>query len=229
MMLDTAYLERRQRLHDYFDDHALENWTRLTSDAPLGRVRAAVRAGRDAMREALLGFLPADLAGRRVLDAGCGAGQLAIELARRGADVLAVDLSPRLVTLAAARLPHGLAGTVRFQSGDMLDPSLGRFDHVVAMDSLIHYAPADMAEAASSLAARSRHSTLFTFVPASALLALKLGIGHLFPRADRAPEVVPVAPRRIEALLRARGLAPGRRRRVSGGFYVSDAQEIVTG
>ncbi len=30
-------------------------------------------------------------------------------------------------------------GTIDFRVGDMLDPALGRFDHVVAMDSLIHY------------------------------------------------------------------------------------------
>ena len=43
-----------------------------------------------------------DLSGRRVLDAGCGTGTLAIELARRGAEVVAIDISPTLVALGMA-------------------------------------------------------------------------------------------------------------------------------
>ena len=181
------------------------------------------------MRAGLLDMLPADLAGRRVLDAGCGAGQLSVELARRGADVVAIDLSPRLVSLASGRLPAGLAGRVRFAAGDMLDAALGRFAHVVLMDSVIHYAAPDLGRAVATLAGRTAHSVVFTFVPRSTLLALRLAVGHLFPRADRAPEVVPISPRHVEALLRARGLSPGRHRRVSSGFYVSDLQEVLVG
>lgn len=62
------------------------------------------------MRAMMLGRLPADLAGVRVLDAGCGAGQMTAELAARGADVTAIDISPRLIEIAAARLPEGDRG-----------------------------------------------------------------------------------------------------------------------
>ena len=69
--------------------------------------------------------LPADLTGRRLLDAGCGTGALAVEAARRGADVVAVDVSPTLVQLARERLPRDLgAGSIDFRVGDMLDPRL---------------------------------------------------------------------------------------------------------
>ena len=69
-----TYLERRGQLEDYFDRTAVDAWKRLTSDAPVGRIRATVRAGRDQMRATLLGYLPPDLTGRRILDAGCGTG-----------------------------------------------------------------------------------------------------------------------------------------------------------
>ena len=39
------------------------------------------------------------------------------------------------------------AGQIEFRVGDMLDPALGRFDHVVAMDSLIHYRAGDVVRA----------------------------------------------------------------------------------
>ena len=66
----TSYLERRSELETYFDRTAVVAWSRLTSDAPLGRIRATVRAGRDEMRRTLLSWLPGDLRGARVLDAG---------------------------------------------------------------------------------------------------------------------------------------------------------------
>ena len=46
-----------------------------------------------------------DVAGRRVLDAGCGEGHIARMLAQRGAEVTAIDLAPLLLTIAQERDP----------------------------------------------------------------------------------------------------------------------------
>ena len=152
-MASSTYIARRQQLETYFDRTAADAWKRLTSDAPVSRVRATVRAGRDTMRATLLSWLPADMRGARVLDAGCGTGALAVEAARRGADVLAIDISPTLVGLARERAPRDLGdGRVTFAVGDLLDPALGAFDHVVAMDSLIHYEGRDIALTLGALA-----------------------------------------------------------------------------
>ena len=43
----TTYAERRGQIEAYFDRTAAEAWARLTSDAPVGRIRRTVRAGRD--------------------------------------------------------------------------------------------------------------------------------------------------------------------------------------
>ena len=133
----TGYAARRNRLETYFDRTASQTWARLTSDAPVSGIRATVRAGRNRMRETLLSWLPADMTGLRLLDAGCGTGALAVEAARRGAAVVAIDLAASLVEVARERSPAGLA--IDWRVGDMRDPALGMFDHVVAMDSLIHY------------------------------------------------------------------------------------------
>ena len=97
------YQARRGEIESYFDRTALEAWARLTSDAPVGRIRATVRAGRDRMRDTLLAWLPQDLSGARLLDAGCGTGALSVEAALRGADVVGVDISPSLVDIARVR------------------------------------------------------------------------------------------------------------------------------
>ena len=105
-MPTLTYHQKRGQLLEYFDRTAVDAWMRLTSDAPVNRIRATVRAGRDEMRRTLLATLPQDLTGRRLLDAGCGTGALAVEAARRGANVVAIDLSPKLVGLARERSPR---------------------------------------------------------------------------------------------------------------------------
>ncbi len=226
--MSASYEERRGELATYFDRTAVEAWKRLTSDAPLGTIRATVRAGRDRMRSTLLGWLPDDLHGRRVLDAGCGTGAASVELARRGADVVAVDLSPRLLELARERVPGDLPGTISFMSGDMLTAGDGRFDHAIAMDSLIHYPEDALVDAIGRLLSRIDRSALLTFAPRTALLTVMHRVGRAFPRGDRAPSIEPIGQR---TLLRRLGAFTdwrvGRMELVSAGFYKSQALEVV--
>ncbi len=236
-MNSAAYLQRRGQLEQYFDRTAVRAWERLTSDAPVSRIRASVRAGRDRMRQAMLDLLPVQLAGRRVLDAGCGTGAMAQELAGRGAQVLAIDLSPTLVELARQRTgaagAAGAAGvaSIDFRSGDMSDAALGEFDHVVAMDSLIHYEAGDIVRVLATLAQRTRRSMLFTFAPRTPALAVLHAIGRVFPRGNRAPSIAPVAEYRLlhrlagEPLLR--DWQVGRAQRIVNGFYTSHVMELV--
>jgi magnesium-protoporphyrin O-methyltransferase len=230
-MSDTTYLNRRAAIEHYFDRTAADAWARLTSTAKVSGIRATVRAGRDRMRATLLAWLPAKLHGARLLDAGCGTGALAVEAARRGADVVAIDLSPTLVQLAEQRLPADLTGTIAFRSGDMLDAALGTFDHIVAMDSLIHYNRGDVVGALGTLATRARNSIVFTFAPSNPLLATMIAIGRCFPRRDRAPFIEPVAESRLrQAIAAAPALQAwriGRTCRISSGFYTSQAMELV--
>ena len=48
----------RTRLTNYFDRTAFDAWAAMTSDAPVSRIRATVRAGREEMRNTLLSWLP---------------------------------------------------------------------------------------------------------------------------------------------------------------------------
>lgn len=224
-----SYDRTLARVETYFDRTATRTWERLTSDAPVSRIRQTVRAGRDAMRAQMLARLPEDLRGARVLDAGCGAGQMTAELAARGADVLACDISPALVEIARARLPRALAARVTFTSGDMLDPTHGSFDHVMAMDSLIYYAEADLARALGALAGQTRGQVVFTVAPRTPLLMAMWRIGKLFPRADRSPVMVPHTATGLAEALRRAG-SPVRLRplsRITSGFYISQAMEVT--
>ncbi len=231
----TDFETRRGQIETYFDRTAVTAWEQLTSTAPVGRIRATVRAGRDRMRETLLGWLPDDLHGLRILDAGCGTGAFAMAAARRGADVLAIDLSPSLVDVALRRVAQQLdtfenGGRIEFRSGDFTNADLGEFDHVVAMDSLIHYSAEDAVRVLQGWAARTRCSMAFTFAPSNALLLAMHTVGRFFPRADRAPAIEPVAERALRRMLATDdGLAlwrPERSERVASGFYTSQAFEL---
>jgi magnesium-protoporphyrin O-methyltransferase len=215
------YAATLTRVEDYFDKSATKVWERLTSDAPVSRIRQTVREGRDRMRALMLGQLPADLTGCRVLDAGCGAGQMTAELAARGADVVAVDISPALVAIAQARLPAADAARVTFASGDMT-ANHGRFDYVLAMDSLIYYGTRDITDALHRLGSRTDQAVVFTVAPKTAFLMTFWTLGKAFPRADRSPVMVPHA---YATLHKATEGRLTRIDRVSRGFYISECLE----
>lgn len=227
----ASYRTRRDQIETYFDRTALDAWKRLTSDEKVSGIRATVRAGREAMRSILLSRFGGDLRGMRILDAGCGSGQLGLELARRGADVLGIDLSAGMVRHARNALPpiEG-PGNLDLMCGDMLSPTLGRFDAVVAMDSLIHYNAADVARALGGLADRVSQKIVFTLAPRTLPLTVMHAAGKLFPRSDRSPAIEPVATQKLYATLKQRpefegwlGVEPVR---VSRGFYISEACEV---
>ena len=231
-MPSASYQTRRDEIETYFDRTASAAWAALTSDAPVSRIRRTVRRGRDAMRATLLSWLPEDLRGCTLLDAGCGTGTLAIEAAQRGAEVVAVDLSPTLIGLARDR-SHDLGENldVTFLVGDMRDMDLGCFDYAVAMDSLIHYDVTDGVQTLESMAEQINRKMVFTFAPKTPLLALMHATGRLFPRSDRAPSIEPVSPRKLSGQLEQAGLmtnwAAGRSHRIDVGFYKSHAMELT--
>lgn len=232
MMQSTSYLRRREAIETYFDRTALDAWKRLTGDQKVSGVRATVRAGRENMRNSLLSWLPEDLGGWRILDAGCGSGIMALKLAERGADVLGVDLSHEMIAHAKEVLPvKSVPGRLELLAGDMLAPEYGAFDAVVSMDALIHYPEVDAIAAVKNFAERTRRSLLFTVAPKTLPLTAMLAIGRLMPRSDRSPNIFPANASRIVSAMTANvsggGWKQGRSERITSGFYKSQAVEVL--
>ena len=216
------YSQTVSRVEHYFDKTALKTWERLTSKAPASRVREAVRRGRDDMRMKLISQLPSDLSGAKVLDAGCGTGQLSEELALRGCQVVAADISPSLVNVARSRIPNHLHKNIEFITGDMINPKLGNFDFVIAMDSLIYYSRKDLTSLLVELSSRTSHSIYFTLAPKTMLLMMMWYLGKIAPKGDRSPVMVPQSlkaiSRELDAKLQLSDLGV-----INSGFYISHA------
>ena len=216
------YDQTLSRVETYFDKTALKTWERLTSKAPVSRIRQSVRDGRNQMRTKLISQLPKDLSGARVLDAGCGTGQLSEELALRGCQVVAADISPSLLNVARSRIPDHLHHNIEFVAGDMGNSELGKFDYVIAMDSLIYYRRNDLGAILVELSSRASESIYFTLAPKTMLLMLMWNIGKLAPKRDRSPVMVPHSFKSIERALNEK-LELSDLGVINSGFYISHA------
>ena len=87
---------------------------------------------------------------RSVLDAGCGTGRVAVELAHRGIAAVGVDNDPDMIAAARAKSPQQ-----RWIVADLADLALpDRFDVVVLAGNVVPYIAADRRAAAVEACAR---------------------------------------------------------------------------
>jgi SAM-dependent methyltransferase len=138
-----------------------EDWSSwrasIDLDAYEARWEQMAAAGGDPHGEADLvaSFGPAS-----VLDAGCGTGRVAIELARRGVTVVGVDVDPDMVERARAKAPDLTWHVADLASLDLHE----RFDLVVLAGNVVPYVPEP--DRAAAVAACARH-----LVPGGLLVA----------------------------------------------------------
>jgi len=84
-------------------------------------------------------YLLGDIRGKSVLDLGCGTGEVVVPLARRGADVVGIDISPELIALADERVRQaGVSATLRVASAYETGLPDESFD-VVCCISVLHH------------------------------------------------------------------------------------------
>ncbi len=224
--MQNTYLAKRARLENYFNEVSSDAWDKLTSNEPVSFVRQLVREGREKMQAAIMEKLPEDLRGARILDAGCGTGVLSRMLDERGAEVVGVDISEKLIEVAKDR--SNLNKNIEYFAGDMKEQSFGNFDYIIAMDSLIHYSTEDVISSIADFSSRANNSVLFTVIPSTFALRTKLRFGKFFPKSERSPEVVPIEWGQLEQLEALKiNASLTKIKRIKSFFYVSEAWELA--
>jgi len=88
-----------------------------------------------------------NLRGQRVLELGCGPGDYTIMLARRGAQVTAIDIAPAGLQITRRRAQYNGVATnvqVSWMAAETLTFPAQTFDHVVGFGLLHHASPATL-------------------------------------------------------------------------------------
>ena len=173
--------------------------------------------------------------GSRVLDAGCGPGNLAAGATSRGASVVGTDISDRMVALARARHPQ-----VEFRQADAesLPFPVGAFDAVVA-NLLIPHLPrpeAAMVELARVLVPGGRLAVSMWDLPARSRLVGVIWEAIAEVGAPPAPGIPPGPPtfryseeEELIGLLRSAGLDQIAVRRIEFNHPVETTDELWRG
>jgi 2-polyprenyl-6-hydroxyphenyl methylase/3-demethylubiquinone-9 3-methyltransferase len=146
----------------------------------------------------------APLAGRRVVDVGCGGGILADAMARKGAEVLGIDLATKALKVAQLHALEASTPSVHYReiaAEALAAEQPGSFDVVTCMEMLEHVPdPSSIVRACADLARPGAHvflstlnrnpkSFLFAIVGAEYLLNLLPRGTHEYARFIRPSEL----------------------------------------
>lgn len=226
---DTPGADQQERVNEYFDAEALY-WQGVYDDPRLQGViyRARQEAVLDAVDE--LGLAQ----GAAVLEIGCGAGLLTVELARRGHSVRAVDSSRAMVELTARRALREGAGTIvdtRVADVHALPFEDDSFSLVVAVGLLpwlhepakaLHEIARVLRPGGDIILTADNRARLGSWVDprANVLLApVKRLRRRLWPRPETGARSRLHFPSHVDSLVRARGLDILHRRTVGFGPF----------
>jgi 2-polyprenyl-6-hydroxyphenyl methylase/3-demethylubiquinone-9 3-methyltransferase len=164
----------------------------------------------------------APLAGRRVVDVGCGGGILADAMARKGADVLGIDLASKALRVAQLHALEAATANVAYRevSAEALAAEQpGQFDVVTCMEMLEHVPDAaSVVRACATLAKpggwvffstinRNPKAFLFAIVGAEYLLGLLPRGTHEYLKFIRPSELASWCRQAGLGLVQSRGMA----------------------
>jgi len=156
------------------------------------------------------------LAGRRVVDVGCGGGILAESMAERGAEVLGIDLGEKALGVAKLhKLESGAQVDYRLVAAEALAEEMpGAFDVATCMELLEHVPDPSSVVAACAKLVRPGGAVAFSTInrnPKAYLLAI-LGAEYVLRMLPRGTHDYSkfIKPAELAAFARRAGLAPAR-------------------
>jgi 2-polyprenyl-3-methyl-5-hydroxy-6-metoxy-1,4-benzoquinol methylase len=154
-----------EQVRTYFERCAerFDGFYREEKKRPFERlVNVVFRRGLGRRFETTVGIL-GDVAGKRILDVGCGSGVYAIHFAKRGAEVTGIDFSAPMLALAEKNAARE-GCRIRFMRGDFLEQRLDEtFDYALFIGVFDYIEPAARIAYLKKAAALTRGKIVATF------------------------------------------------------------------
>ena len=125
----------------FFDREAEQQAQKVATIDPLTLKRYGAPSPRKRFREEFRFRVLRNLQGKRVLDVGCGDGHNSVLLAKLGAQVTGIDISPKAIELAQKKAQiNGVSGATRFLCSPLEEAEIPphSFD-VIWGDAILHH------------------------------------------------------------------------------------------
>ena len=227
-MMETTGGDEAASVRDYFDKVGFERWQKIYGETDeVNKVQLDIREGHQKTVDKILDWLPENMDGMTVCDAGAGTGSLAIPLAHRGAGVSASDISASMIGEAETRYNQSIAAGAKapavapkFEALG-LEECTGEYDVVSCIDVMIHYPDDRVAAMVGHLASLSKKKLIVSFAPKTLAYSILKRIGELFPGPSKATRAYLHDEGEVEEALEKAGFRVTRRQMTATSFYFS--------
>jgi magnesium-protoporphyrin O-methyltransferase len=217
------------RVRKYFETSGFSRWTAIYGSGDIPPIWKIIRDGHQLAIDQVVDWVKTDRS-HTALDAGCGTGNLSIELANHGFEVDAFDVSPQMIHFAKY-ISNGRTKGIppRFQVGDIasLAGSAKTYDLVICLDVLFHYPYEEVVPMLQRLTSLAAVKFVGSFALRTATNDFWMKIGGRFHAKDRMTKLHLFSYDEIEQVLYRAGFKMARKKRIKFFFYDSFVFEAV--
>ncbi|MTV48491.1 magnesium protoporphyrin IX methyltransferase [Heliobacillus mobilis] len=218
----NSYGTQKEQVRQYFDGDAFQRWAAISKGESKNFAQQKLIEGRQAIHRCLLDWI-GPIKGKRLIDAGCGAGLLSETFADQGAIVKGIDISQKMIQMAQNR--NQGRDNLEFEVSDLLS-ACGEYDILVSMDVVIHYPLSDMPKLLGHILSLTKERAYISFAPSTAWFRFLKMIGERMSGSSRTTSAYLHPMTDIERILNELGYEITREKLVSNIIYNSMLLEI---
>jgi magnesium-protoporphyrin O-methyltransferase len=218
-----------ERVHRYFETSGFSRWTAIYGTGDIPPIWKVIRDGHQRALDAVISWVGND-ENVTALDAGCGTGNLAIELAEHGYEVDGFDVSAPMIHFAKYINSGRTRKTPpKFTVGDIaaVEGTARTYDLVCCLDVLFHYPIEEASGMLTRLAKLSDNKLVASFALRTMMNDFWMKVGTKFHSKNRMTKLFMFSYDEIEKLMAANGFKITRSKRVKFFFYDSFVFEAV--
>jgi magnesium-protoporphyrin O-methyltransferase len=226
---DASTSDVGSHVRKYFETSGFSRWTAIYGSGDIPPIWKVIRDGHQRAIDAVLSFIDGD-SEHTALDAGCGTGNLSIELSNRGYEVDAFDVSAPMIHFAkyinTGRTrgipPTFMVGDIAALAGDMKT-----YDLVCCLDVLFHYPYEEVESMLTQLAHLSLRKLVGSFALRTPFNDFWMKVGQRFHAKNRMTKLYMFTYDQVEQILYRAGYKIARTKRIKFFFYDSFVFEAV--